>query len=83
MSFYETATFNEVKKNDVENIRKVLNENKDKLNYDKDYAGWCIGSEYVVDYLYENGETVINPKELEGDVDEIIENEFGMGGFYE
>ena len=78
MSYYETATFKEVEQKDVENIRRILNDHKDKLVYDEDYAGWCINSEYIVDYLYDNGETVINPKELEGYIDEIIEDELKL-----
>ena len=72
---YDKVSFREVEENDIKRIKIILRFYKDKLNYDEEYMGWCIGSERIVDFLYENNETVINPKELEGFIDEFIEEE--------
>lgn len=76
---YDKISFREVEKKDIEYLRKVLDREKDKIVNDSDYGGWCIGTEYAVDYLYNNENTILNPKELEGWIDEIIEDELEIG----
>lgn len=75
---YNTASFREVEKQDVEYIRKVINKLKDDLEYDEWFGGWCLGEQALVDYFYEEENTILNPKELEGYMEEIIEDELKL-----
>lgn len=75
---YETATFKEVEKQDVEYLREVLNREKEGLNYDKDYAGWFMDDEPLEMFLFMEENTILNPKELMGYAKEIIEDEMKL-----
>ena len=73
---FENMTFEEIKQNDVDYIRDVLVNLKDKLEYDEYFGGWCIGEVPLRDYIYEEENTILNPKELECEMEIIIEDEF-------
>ena len=66
--------FDILRQEDYRYIEKVLEEHKDKLNYDVDFAGWCIGESTVREYLFEEENTYLNPKELGEVIEEIIED---------
>lgn len=76
MSFYDNASFKEVEQQDIEYIRGVLNKLKDDLSFDEDYYGWLLGGEKpLTEYFFEEENTILNPKELEGYMEDIIEKE--------
>ena len=77
---YNTASFKDVEKEDINYIRNVLFSLKDNLSYDKDfYGGWVLNNERpLVEYFFEEENTILNPKELEGYMEEIIENELKL-----
>lgn len=64
-----------LKKTDYEYIKKVLKREQNKLIYDLDFEGWFIGDKDVRDFFYTEENTYLNPKELEGFINEIIEEE--------
>ena len=72
---YEEMTLKEIRKIDLKNVRKMLNECKDLLHYDYDSEAWFINDTEVVDELYYDIYTIIHPKEIIGYVEEIIEDE--------
>ena len=72
---YEKATFKEVEKQDIEYLREILNREKEGLNYDEDYAGWFMDDEPLEMFLFMEENTILNPKELMGYAEEIIEDE--------
>lgn len=63
-----------LEKEDYKYIEKVLKEHKNELNYDIDFAGWYIGESPVREYLFEEENTYLNPKELGEIIEEIIED---------
>lgn len=75
---FETATYKEVRDKDIEYIRNVIMQLAHRLEYDEWFGGWCLGEEPLVDYFYNNETTYLNPKELEGYMEEIIEDEIGL-----
>ena len=75
----EEKTYEELLELDIKYIKKVLEENKNDITYDTFFGGWCFGEEPIRDYLYYNEDTYLNPKELEGYIDEIIEDEIKIG----
>lgn len=64
-----------LRKADYEYIEKVLQREKNQLEYDSVYGGWLIRDEYAVDFFYKNENTYLNPKELESLIETIIEEE--------
>lgn len=75
MTDWNTITLKEVKQMDIEYLKKVLSRIKYDLEWNSDYAGWTYKSEKtIVDYIYEEENTILNPKELEGEIDKLIEN---------
>lgn len=75
---YNTASFKEVIEQDIKYIKEVINKLKDNLEYDEWFGGWCIGEQSLVEYFFEEENTILNPKELEGYMEEIIENELKL-----
>lgn len=75
MSNLENMKLEEVRKRDLENVKEWLKENKKELHYDKEYKAWCLGDDEVLDELWYEDITVINPKNLISDVEEMIEKE--------
>lgn len=77
---FETATFKEVEKEDIKTIRKVLNNTpKEDLIFDEDYYGWLLWGEKPLDeWFFEEGYCILNPKELVGYMEDIIENELKL-----
>lgn len=71
-------TFEEILENDIKYIENVLIREKDRLEYDDWFGGWCIGETPFIDFLYEEENTILNPKELEGYAEEIIEDKLGL-----
>ena len=65
--------FKVLKEFDREYIRKILKREKNSLEYDSEYEGWTRDGEYLVDYLFKNENTYLNPKELESTIDELME----------
>ncbi len=74
----ENMTYKEVRDKDIEYIRNVIMQLAHRLEYDEWFGGWCLGEEPLVDYFYNNETTYLNPKELEGYMEEIIEDEIGL-----
>lgn len=74
----ENMTYKEVREKDIEYIRNVIIQLAHRLEYDEWFGGWCLGEEPLVDYFYNNETTYLNPKELEGYMEEIIEDEMGL-----
>ena len=72
---YEKASFKEVEKEDIKYLRKILNKNKNELRYDEEYAGWFMYDEPLEMFLFMEENTILNPKELMGYAEEIIEDE--------
>lgn len=70
----ENMTYKEVRNRDIQYIENVLQKIKDRLEYDEWFGGWCIGEESLIDYFYNEETTYLNPKELEGEMEDIIEN---------
>ena len=64
-----------LKKADYEYILKILINNQGVLRYDTDSYCWFILDTNIMDYLYEEHNTYLNPKELEGFIEDIIDNE--------
>lgn len=62
-----------VRKNDLEIVKEWLEENKDELKYDEDKEVWLIGNEEIVDELYFEPMTMLHPKELINDIENMIE----------
>ena len=74
----ENMTYKEVREKDIEYIKNVIMQLAHRLEYDEWFGGWCLGEEPLVDYFYNNETTYLNPKELEGYMEEIIEDEIGL-----
>ena len=64
-----------LRQEDKKYIKKVLIPELWRITYDFDYMGWFVGEEPVRDFIYKNENTLLNPKELEGAIDEIIEED--------
>lgn len=62
-----------LKESDKEYIRKVLEREKNSLEYDSEYGGWTRDGKYLVNYLFNHENTYLNPKELESTIDELME----------
>ena len=76
---YETATFKEVKEQDIKTIRKILKTLKKDLFFDENYYGWLLWGEKPLDeWFFEEGYCILNPKELVGYMEDIIENELKL-----
>lgn len=75
---YKNASFKEVREQDVEYLRNVIKKIADKIEYDEYFGGWSIGETPLRDYIYEEENTILNPKELEGFMEEIIEDELNI-----
>ena len=67
-----------LKREDYKYITKVLKEHKHQLNYDTDYAGWYIENKTLEEYLFEEENTYLNPKELGEVIEDVIENELKL-----
>ena len=74
----ENMTYKEVREKEIEYIKNVIMQLAHRLEYDEWFGGWCLGEEPLVDYFYNNETTYLNPKELEGYMEEIIEDEIGL-----
>ena len=63
------------RKQDIEIIRQVLNNiPKEDLVFDEDYCGWLLWGEKPLDeWFFEEGYCILNPKELLGYMEDIIE----------
>ena len=75
---YDKATFKEVVEQDIAYMRAVIYDLKDKITYDEYFGGWCIGETPLRDYFYEEENTILNPKELEGYMEDIIQYELEL-----
>lgn len=65
--------FQVLKAEDKKYIEKILKREKSLLEYDSEYEGWTRDGEYLVNYLFKNENTYLNPKELESTIDELME----------
>lgn len=70
---YDKATFKEVQKQDIQYLKEIIQREWDKIEYDEYFGGYCIGETPLRDYIYEEENTILNPKELEGYMEDIIE----------
>ena len=64
-----------LRQEDKKYLTKVLKRKRHLLTYDFDFCGWFIGDKPARDFIYNYDNTWLNPKELEGTIDEIIEEE--------
>ena len=64
-----------LKQADYKYIKNVLKNNKHQLFYDTDFGEWTIEDKNIIDYFFEEENTYLNPKELKGFIEEIIDNE--------
>lgn len=74
----KAKTIGQALKQDIEYIREVIIREMDKLEYDVYFGGWCIGETPLRDWFYEEENTLFNPKELEGYMEQIIEDELNL-----
>lgn len=72
---FEEKTFKEILEEDMEYCKKLLKENIRLIHYDKDAQAWFINETEIVDELWYEYNTTINPKELIGYIEEFIEDE--------
>ena len=63
---------------DMIDCRKFIDDNFERLSYDRDSGAWFIDSQEVVDELWYEHNTYLHPKELIGWIEEYIE--FKMNG---
>ena len=78
MSDFKNKTFKEVLEEDIQYLRKILNDRKDLLHWDDEYAGWFCDDEPLEMNLFMEENTILNPKELMGYAEEIIEDEMNL-----
>lgn len=71
-------TIGQALKKDIEYLREIITRESNKLEYDEYFGGWCIGETPLRDWIYENENTLFNPKELEGYMEQIIEDELKL-----
>ena len=64
-----------LKQEDKKYIKNVLMKELYRLEYDWEYEGWVVGDEPASDFIYRNENTLLNPKELEGVIDEVIDKD--------
>lgn len=62
-----------LKHHDMIYCRKFIDDNLERLNYDRDSGAWFIDSQEVVDELWYEHNTYLHPKELIGWIEEYIE----------
>ena len=62
-----------LKHHDMIYCRKFIDDNFERLNYDRDSGAWFIDSQEVVDELWYEHNTYLHPKELIGWIEEYIE----------
>ena len=74
----KAKTIGQALKQDIEYMREVIVREMDKLEYDEYFGGWCIGETPLRDWFYEEENTLFNPKELEGYMEQIIEDELNL-----
>lgn len=72
MKLKET-TYLEIYQNDIHYIQNFLKDNLEELYFDEDYYGWFFTDEPLIDYLYYEGITILNPKEIIGTIENFIE----------
>ncbi len=68
-------TWEELKELDLSYVRNILSSIENDIEYDEWFGGWCIGERPISEYLFEEETLYLNPKELEGYIEEIIEDE--------
>ena len=74
----EKLSYKAVLDMDIKYIRNVLKTLAENIEYDEFFGGWCIGDQPLREYFFEEEDTYLNPKELEGYMEEIIEDEMGL-----
>lgn len=75
----KTQTWEQLLELDLKYIKNILEKNKESINYDDWTGAWCFDNgEEIADYLYFYENTYLNPKELTGYIEEIIEDEMKM-----
>ena len=75
-NYNNKKSFDDILKQDIDYIRNVLNGLKNNLSFDENYYGWLLDEEKpLTEYFFEEENTIINPKELESCMEDIIENE--------
>lgn len=59
---------------DEKYLKDIIEREYDNMSYDISYQGWYRKNIPMVQYLFENENTYLNPKELESTIDKIMEN---------
>lgn len=68
-------TFKEIKENDLNSVKKYLENNKEYIHYDNEEKVWYIDDDEILDDLWYEMRTKLHPKELIADINIMIENE--------
>lgn len=69
----DKTTFKEIKEMDRIYLERVLKDLFKDISYDENYCGYVInGYKPLTEYLFEEENTILNPKELEEICDEIM-----------
>ena len=59
---------------DEKYLKDIIEREYDNMCYNISYQGWYRKDIPMVQYLFENENTYLNPKELESTIDKIMEN---------
>ena len=71
----ESLTYKELLKKDLKYIKNVFKENIDNLIYDEEWESYLLWGEKPLDeWFFEDGDTILNPKDLTGYMNEMIDN---------
>lgn len=72
---FDDKTLEEIREIDLKIVKeRLLEPNKEYLNYDDIAGAWFIGDTELVDELWYDCYTILHPKEIIGYIDEIIED---------
>lgn len=73
---FDNKTLKEIREIDLKIVKeRLLEPNREYLNYDDIAGAWFIGDTEVVDELWYDCYTILHPKEIIGYIEEIIEDE--------
>lgn len=75
---YENKSFKEVLTEDLKYCMDIIKREKRNVWYNRDMGVWYIGEDEIVDYLWYNENTILNPKELVGYIEKYINEETNL-----
>ena len=76
MTDFNNMKLKDIIQMDLKNVvEKLILQNKDRLNYNKESQAWFIDEDEIVDELWYDCYTITHPKEIIGYVEEYIEEE--------